>query len=194
MAMTVMAIGAAAVMSMQKAAVQGNFDARKTDIANSIARLWVERLQRDAMQWTLPNASNSSLNNFTNATLIQPYVDKGWYLPPVQGTAPALISPGFDILGRDLATTDLPNAQFCANVRLTWLVPQSLPVEPGLIRADVRVLWPRALYNSPLGGSGGGFCVDAVASSPTPDVYAAGQQPQYHAIYLTTNLRQNSTP
>jgi hypothetical protein len=192
MAMTVMAIGAAAVMSMQKAAVQGNFDARNTDLANSIARLWVERLQRDTMQWTTPSSANPNLNNFSDAKLIQPYVGRGWYLPPVQGTAPALTSPGFDNLGRDLAAIDLAKAQFCVNVRLTWLVPQSLPLEPGLIRADVRVVWPRGLYNSPLGGSASGFCVDAVASLPSPDVYVVGQQPQYHAIYLTTNLRQNS--
>ena len=190
MAMTVMAIGAAAVMSMQKAAVQGNLDARKTDVANSIARMWVERLQRDAMQWTLPSSANPVGNNFSNATLIQPFVGKGWFLPPITN-APDLISPGFDILGRDLDAANIQSAQFCANVRLTWLVPQSLPGEPGLLRADVRVLWPRALFNSPL-GAGGGFCVAAVANQVNPDSYTQGQQPQYHAIYVTTTIRENS--
>src|SRR5271165_2005192 len=70
MAMTVMTIGAAAVMSMQKASVQGNLDARETDVANSIARMWVERLQRDAMQWTQPNNQNPTLNNFSQAVLL----------------------------------------------------------------------------------------------------------------------------
>ena len=50
MAMTVMAIGGAAVMTMQKTSVTGNLDARKADVANSIARTWVERLQRDSMR------------------------------------------------------------------------------------------------------------------------------------------------
>jgi hypothetical protein len=80
----------------------------------------------------------------------------------------------------------------CANVRLNWLVPKSLPGEPGLIRADVRVLWPRALYGSPVGGSASGFCTDAVASLDNPDVFSLGQQPQYHAIYLTTAIKENA--
>jgi prepilin-type N-terminal cleavage/methylation domain-containing protein len=193
MAMTVMAIGAAAVMSMQKASVQGDLDARKTDMANSIARTWVERLQKDAMAWTLPSAANSSGNNFANAPLLANHVNGNWFLPVDEmGATPEVMSPGFDILGRDLIQANLPQAQFCANVRLTWLVPQSLPGEPGLIRADVRVLWPRALYNSPVGGTGAGFCIDAVASQANPDVYTLGQQPTYHAIYLTTTIKENA--
>jgi prepilin-type N-terminal cleavage/methylation domain-containing protein len=199
MAMTIMAIGAAAVMSMQKAAIQGNLDARKTDLANSIARTWVERLQRDAMNWTMPSSAYPTGDDFAAARLIQPYVGKGWYLPTalMKITTPETMSPGFDILGRDVEFNDLPNAQFCVNVRLTWLTPPALtasPVEPGLIRADVRVLWPRALFNSPLGGSAGGFCIDDVASQVNPDVYTAGTQPQYHAIYLTTILTENPAP
>jgi prepilin-type N-terminal cleavage/methylation domain-containing protein len=193
MAMTVMAIGAAAVMSMQKASVQGDLDARKTDLANSIARTWVERLQRDAMQWTLPSAANPAGNNFANAAILSNHVTGNWFLPTDEmGNTPEVMSPGFDILGRDLVATDLPNAQFCANVRLTWLVPQSLPGEPGLIRADVRVLWPRGLYNSPVGGTAAGFCTDAVATLANPDSFSKGQQPQYHAIYLTTTIKENA--
>jgi prepilin-type N-terminal cleavage/methylation domain-containing protein len=193
MAMTVMAIGAAAVISMQKATMQGDMDARMTDLANSIARTWIERLQKDSMQWTLPSSANPTGNNFANAQLLSNHVSGAWFLPTdYMGTAPESWSPGFDILGRDVAQTDLKTkAMFCANVRLTWLVQQSLPLEPGLIRADVRVLWPRGLYNSPVGGSGAGFCTDAVAAQANPDTYSLGQQPQYHAIYLTTTIKEN---
>jgi hypothetical protein len=193
MAMTVMAIGAAAVMSMQKASVQGDLDARKTDLANSIARTWVERLQRDAMQWTLPGAANPTGDGFPNAPLLANHMNGKWFLPTDEmGGTPETMSPGFDILGRDLVKTDLKTAQFCANVRLNWLVQKSLPGEPGLIRADVRVLWPRALYGSPVGGSASGFCTDAVAGLDNPDVFSLGQQPQYHAIYLTTAIKENA--
>ncbi|HEY8091971.1 MAG TPA: prepilin-type N-terminal cleavage/methylation domain-containing protein, partial [Polyangiaceae bacterium] len=103
MAMTVMTIGAAAVISMQKASVQGNLDARKTDVANSIARTWVERLQRDAMQWTLPNSANPAGNNIGNALLIGGNVTGTWFLPTqYMGGTPETMSPGFDILGRDV--------------------------------------------------------------------------------------------
>ena len=50
MALTVLAIGGAGVITMQKTSVTGNLDARKaTDVANSIARMWVERLRQDGM-------------------------------------------------------------------------------------------------------------------------------------------------
>src|SRR5579884_2793927 len=128
MAMTVLAIGAAAVMSMQKASMQGNLDARKTDVANSIARTWVERLERDAMKWTLPGPSNPAGNNMANALLVN-HANTGagkWFLPSDymtnSQTAVETMSPGFDVLGRDLPLAQLPNALFCVNVRLTWLV------------------------------------------------------------------------
>ena len=107
MAMTVATIGASAVMTMQKASVQGNLEARKADVANSIARAWVERLQTDAMQWTTPNAVVTT-SNFANAALLSGHVSAGpgtWYLPTdeMTGGAPETMSPGFDIVGRDLA-------------------------------------------------------------------------------------------
>jgi type IV pilus assembly protein PilV len=197
MAMTVMAIGASAVISMQRATMQGDMDARMTDVANSIARTWVERLQKDAMQWTLPSSANPAGNNFSNAKLLANHAGSSgtpaWFLPTdYMGGTPEAWSPGFDILGRDLVQANLKNATFCANVRLSWLVPQALPGEPGLLRADVRVLWPRGLYNSPVGGSAAGFCVDAVATQDNPDVFTLGQQPQFHAIYLTTTIKENA--
>jgi hypothetical protein len=174
MAMTVMAIGAAAVMSMQKASMQGNLDARKMDIANSITRTWVERLQRDAMQWTIPGPSQPVGSNFATAQLLSGNVTGQWFLPTQYvGSG---VSPGFDILGRDLATTDLPTALFCANLRLTWLTPT-------LIRADVRVLWPRGISGAP---PVGGLCTTAVAALTTPDPTV------YHAIYAVTGIQENA--
>jgi hypothetical protein len=199
MAMTVMLIGAAGVMSMQKASIQGNLDARTTDIANNIARAWVERLERDTMQWTCPGPACLSGNNMVNAKLLNGQVTGQWFLPNAYlgTTTPESMSPGFDILGRDLPSTQLVpspstgslGAEFCVNVRLSWLVPQVLPTEPGLIRADVRVLWPRAIVG---GIPAAGFCNAAVAALPDPETSApAGQTPFFHTIYMTTTLKEN---
>jgi len=188
--MTVMAIGAAAVMSMQKATVQGDMDARETDIANAIARTWVERLERDSLRWTLPSSASPNASNMP--PLLANHLTGAWFLPSdYMGATPETMSPGFDILGRDLDVANLGKAQFCVNVRLTWLVQQSLPNEPGLIRADVRVLWPRGLYNSPL-GNGASFCTAALAATPDPDPITAGVQPVYHSLYVTTTIRENT--
>jgi hypothetical protein len=197
MAMTVMFIGAAAVMSMQKATLAGDLDARKTDVANAIARTWIERLQRDAMQWTCPSPACAT-SNMSNALLLNAHVNGTWFLPSdYTGADPETMSPGFDILGRDLPMKELPpstvngwaGAQFCVNVRLSWLVPQALPNEPGLIRADVRVLWPRGIV---AGIPANGFCDATTAALTDPDtIVPTGQRPFFHTVYLTTDLMES---
>jgi prepilin-type N-terminal cleavage/methylation domain-containing protein len=200
MAMTVMVIGAAAVISMQKTSVTANFDARQTDVANAIARTWMERLQRDAMQWTCPGPACPSTGNNPQTALIvtSGNVTGAWFLPKqyLGVTTPESMSPGFDILGRDLPQTKLapdsvsgwPGAAFCVNVRLSWLVAQSIPVEPGLVRADVRVLWPRGIVG---GAPAAGFCDDTTAALVDPDSSAPqAQRPFFRSIYLTSALRE----
>ncbi|HEX8795686.1 MAG TPA: hypothetical protein VF765_32270 [Polyangiaceae bacterium] len=200
MALTVMSIGAAAVMSLQKTSVTGNFDARETDLAASIARTWVDRLHRDAMNWTMPNNSNPTTSNFSNAKLLSSPAYGSWTLPNFEmnapGTPPETMSYAFDMLGRDIPSsqaTGSPNpVVFCVNYRLNWLVPPNLApppggpaVEPGLIRVDLRVLWPRDIVSRPAGD----WCT-AVSTLANPET---DTQPDYHAIYLTTTVRQGGT-
>ena len=179
-AMTIMVIGAAAIMSMQKASVLGNLDARKTDIANSIARTWVERLQRDSMQWTLPSSLDRAGDTFYRATLLFNHsadFDKNWFWPSdyLDGN-----SYGFDILGRDLAAGDIAadatkgtaGAQFCVEVFVTTLVAKEL------FRVQLRVVWPRGIGSAPAG-----FCTKILGASPDMTLY--------HAIYVTTAIKEN---
>lgn len=191
-AMTVMAIGAAAVMSMQKASVQGNADARKTDVANSIARMWIERVERDATQWTQPNGANVLANNLGTATTLITNLDNGWFLP----AAPPPMSYAYDILGRDLQSADVGNAVFCVNMRLKTLVTgvavQGGAPVPQLIRADVRVIWLRGLGVNPSGA----FCNVSNGDLTAPDLNESNRAggPAYHAIYLTTAVKENPAP
>jgi prepilin-type N-terminal cleavage/methylation domain-containing protein len=202
MAMTVMAIGGAAVMTMQKTSVAANLDARKADVGNAIARTWVERLQRDAMQWTLPSPLAPTTNNIAKAAIIAQINSTGgnWFLPNQElGTSPSgteTMSPAFDILGRDLPGDQMGSAVFCVNVRLKWLTNGNLPSD--LIRADVRVIWPMGITNSLPS-----FCSAAVAAA-TPDpndnpgilreTGADGNQLAFHALYVTTVIRENAAP
>jgi hypothetical protein len=178
--MTIMAIGAAAVMTMQKASIQGNLDARKTDVANSIARMWVERLRRESMQWTVvPGNGGANIINPPSALLSQ---NVGAWGPPNANMALTVggvptTSYAFDILGRDLAQANLGNAAFCVNVVLANLTPT-------LLRADIRVLWPRGINGTPAG-----FCT---LVDPGLALGAASTL-LYHAIYVTTALTVNAS-
>jgi hypothetical protein len=181
MAITVMAIGSSAVISMQKASIQGNLDARRTDVANSIARAWVERIKHDAMLWTQPGPSSpgTGLGNIASAAILNAGIGSlnAWFLPTqdIAMAGSTTLSPGFDILGRDLPLANLGNALFCTNVRMNWLKQNEL------IRVDVRVLWPRGITGSTL--PAGGVCAVAAANAPDPLTY--------HAIYVTTAVRGN---
>jgi prepilin-type N-terminal cleavage/methylation domain-containing protein len=199
MAMTVMAIGGAAVITMQKTSVTANLDARRADVANSIARTWVERLQRDAMAWTQPGPASAG-NNIGNALIINEVVAGSgkWFLPVQEAgiTVPETMSPAFDILGRDLpGPPPFANPDFCVNVRLTWLNQTALAPFGDLIRADVRVLWPIGIINSYPG-----FCNTTTAALADPntdpnatrDPNADPSAPVFHTIYVTTSIRENA--
>jgi prepilin-type N-terminal cleavage/methylation domain-containing protein len=195
MGMSLLAIGAAAVISMQRASMQSNLEARKLDMANAISREWLERLRRDATQWTLPNSSNST-SNYANAQLLSTYLAYGalgqttaWSYPNAYLASAALpdgVSPGFDILGRDLKATDIlgststpSKAIFCTNIRLNWLVVNTL------MRAEVRVFWLRLLSS---GANTPDWCSQANASAVT------GDTSHFHFIYAATAIRQNPAP
>jgi type II secretory pathway pseudopilin PulG len=179
LSIVVLGIGAAGVMSMQKAAIQGNNDARMIDMGNAIAREWVERVRRDAMTWIPPTPLAPTPNWSTNTFLISQIglaanVGTFQYL-----TSPVTPSTGysiaFDILGRDYALPVVAGhtpPMFCTQVRGDWVVQDQL------LRATVRVYWLRQMLSAP---SGGLTCT----ATDAPDTNPATT---YHFVYATTSL------
>jgi prepilin-type N-terminal cleavage/methylation domain-containing protein len=184
-AMTLFAIGAAGVVGMQRTVVQGGNDARHFDQASNIARLWLGRLQRDAMMWTQPNAAFPAANNLANTSWLNVLATGSctttWCQPPS-------VSPGqsgaFDIWGRDLGPT-APAAphEFCAQYKLNFIAGNSLAPAGTVIRAEVRVVWARidrALIVD---------CNAYPAWPSNPDL--APTSYNYHFVYAATTLRPN---
>jgi type II secretory pathway pseudopilin PulG len=177
-AMTLFAIGAAGVIGMMRATMQGNADARRFDIATSIANEWLGRLRRDSMTWTQPNAAINTSNIATTtiwlnnvASLPTPLpAGANWILPPTP-TPQFGGSPSFDAIGRELTAAEAPF--FCVNYRLDWLLVNST------IRAEVRVFWPR--YESAAPAS----CTPAIADAATAPA-------DYHFVYATSTIRRNA--
>lgn len=184
-ALTIVLVGSAGVITMQRATIQGNVDARRMDLANAIARAWVERLRADSMLWTLPAARNPA-DNFANAPLLQKVAnvaDATWFRPDQRLNDAPFWSPGMNVLGADVPQSDLGDdfnryVMFCTNVRLTWLIQGSL------MRADVRVYWPRGVTAGPEPH----FC----AQEPDPTLETMTDR--YHFVYATTAIRRNSLP
>lgn len=185
-AMTLFAIGAAGVISMQKASIQGNADARRYDIATGIGAEWIARLRRDSMSWTEPNATVTT-NNFGNTlwlrnTSMLPTPlpdDTGWLLPgPVATTNYFGTSYAFDVLGREVPAGSA-DTFYCVNYRLGWLQTDPANAGAGLTaRAEVRVFWPR--FSQPPAAN----CNPATANGASPS--------RFHFLYTTTTVRRNA--
>jgi hypothetical protein len=185
LAMTVLMIGSAGVMTMQKVAVQSNLDARKLDVANAIMHDWLERLTADSMQWTLPANNVTGAPNLVNTKwLSQPW--GFWSLPALPAGYPAAEgnSPAFDILGRDLDSGDAPNAVFCTHIRLDQIASDS-SANPTLLRATVIVFWRKLLVTSQQNPAGNCTAYFDVAANE------AGNPGTWHIIYGSTAIRKN---
>jgi hypothetical protein len=183
MALTLLMIGSVGVMAMQRAAVQGNADAREMDVATSIARMWIERLERDATLWTPSVVPVVPPANLPSAVLVNENTTGQWYIPQTRlvGAAPQndTESAGFDILGQDMGSLTQPGLRYCVNVRLT-----PLTTDQTLIRAEVRVFWPRNLSIAP----------DVNYCNTTPPAALDTDTTKYHFVYAATALRQNVLP
>lgn len=187
MAMTLFAIGAAGVIGMQRAVIQGGEDARRADMAMNIANTWIARLQRDSGFWTQPNATAPDKVDL-NVTRWLKNVDTCSNLfcnIPIPAAPAAGLSPAFDSFGRDLPT-GMTDAVYCVQHRLTWIVPPGVgptypnPMPTGLMRVEVRVYYAR------LEGTAIGNC--ATAAVPPEAVPAVSP---YHFVYATTAIREN---
>ncbi len=184
MAMTLFAIGAAGVIGMQRAVIQGGEDARRADMATNIANEWIARLQRDAGFWTQPNSAVPNKIDLNQTRWLKD-VDKPCanFCNIAMPTAPAAgLSPAFDSFGRDLpfGTTE---AVYCVQYRLQWIVPPGIgPAYPkleltGLMRAEVRVYYARLEQTAV-----------TKCSTPPPEVIPAVSP--FHFVYAATAIRE----
>jgi type IV pilus assembly protein PilV len=185
LSITVLAIGATGVIAMQKAAVQGNTDARELDMANAIGNEWMERIKRDATLWTPSTTVTVPPANIGKAVLVNENITGQWFIPKARFVAAApqndVESPGFDTLGRDVTSLDYDGngLHYCVNVRLT-----PLTTDQTMIRAEVRVYWPRMLTAK----------LDPKYCNSVPQAGLDLETDKYHFIYLVSAIRQNVQP
>lgn len=183
MSMTLLLIGSVGVMAMQRAAVQGNADAREMDLASSIARGWLERAERDSMLWTPSPVSVMPPANISSALLINENLTGKWFVPKsrlvANGAQNDVESAGLDILGQDMASLTAAGLRYCVNLRFT-----PLTTDQTLIRAEARVFWPRNLTVAP----DPNFCNQAPPATLDSDTQ------KYHFVYAATAVRQNVQP
>lgn len=169
MALGLLAVGAAGIVAMEKAAVVGNASARTVATATALAERWVERLRADAMLWnnTTP-LSDLGETRWLKTVSVTPGL---WTLPTV---LPGEAAPYADPLGADIIlANDTSAIAYCTHVMYRQITPK-------MINATVRVTWRRD--SSPIDCSDPGlFALDTDAG-------------RYGAVYLTTGFMTQERP
>jgi len=160
--MVITVIGFLAMIHLQAGVIRGNTTTWDMVTATNLAQHVLESIRLESVEWTNDSVQGPTQGQFK-------------YLQHVNDTVPPAVGTGsgwlraFDVpnapfqmvnqLGRDAAYNpgslvqfpDTRNRRFCVQYRLTWLILNYL------IRAEVRVAWPRedgrgGLYDAcPLG-------------------------------------------
>jgi len=170
MALGIFAIGVTGVFAMQRVTSGSNAHAKNLAIASYAAESWLEELAIDGTRWTQTNMLTSG----NTVWLKQVNTSQAWFLPAASGS----FGPGFDPLGAYAANTA---ASFCTHVRLTRLLPEPT----GLLRAEVRVFWPKP---GPTWTGATSYCP---ATATDAEVGTVGDATaNFHFVYKATVVRQ----
>lgn len=173
MAMTVFAIGVTGIAAMQKITLASNLHAKQLAIATHIAQSWQERLTADTALWP------STALALTGTQWLAASAEAEWVRAPTNtaGSFGAM----FDPLGQ--FTTDVNNAYFCVDIRLTPMSSSGTTAVQGngLIRSEVRVFWPREGREP----SGAAYCDPNEGASIGP-----GSDDDFHFVYDVSAVRQ----
>lgn len=188
MALTVLGIGMLGIVALQTSTIGATQDAQSFTVANTVARTWVERLQRDAQRWNHPSTFSSATDLGTTAWLQNvTAIPNQWFRPAMVPLLEPTASPAFDRLGRDISLADTVMMQneniYCTHLRLRQLYPT-------LIKAEIRVFWKKrrmanyATYSTY--GLTGGLC------STVGNEAALGKDDQnFHWNYVVTGIAQS---
>ena len=135
-AIGILMVGGVGIFAIEEGAIIANAEARRMATAQHVAATVIERIRRDALNWTLggPSMPSTALDRTTylvNAGGVPGVGATAWMRTPMAGTE----SFGFDYWGND--TTVAASMAFCAQMRFEWVYPNQA------IRADVRVYYPR---------------------------------------------------
>lgn len=162
MALTILAIGAAGLFSLQSVAIQGNTEAANLSAASNIARGWIDHIKTDALSWN--SAGPLPPNDIADTALLDT-LGAAWTSLSVTGNPQR----------RD--GTEAANGLFCAQARA--IAPTSTGVLGAIngLEVTVRVWW---FKGKSLDRAGFANCGQAVAAAMTGDLQ------RFHWVYMTT--------
>lgn len=178
MALAIFSIGVTGIVAMQSITAATNGFAKNMSVATAVARSWQERLAMDGTLWGGRGNWPITQTIWLQQILTQ---NNNWILPANDSTA--TFGPAADAKGQFVNHTANPAAPvFCTHVRLTQLIDPATRPGSGLIRAEVRVFWPKDTH---AWNGGAPYC----AASANVDAIGLATN-DFHFVYQTTAIRQ----
>lgn len=189
MSLAVLAIGVSGVIAMQKVTLASNRHAKNLAVATAVAQTWADALAADATQWNSSTdlGDTAWLNNVQTS-------ERQWIRPTWDATHQ--LGAGFSALGDPVSDANTKQSAYCTHIRLAWLhgaPTSSQPTGSGLIRAEIRVFWPREGVIqreglSPANAPPGDFC--GASTDPQTLLNTTDKLENYHVIYMATAVAQ----
>ena len=186
MSLSVLAIGVSGVIAMQKVTVATNRNAKELAIATRVAEAWADQLTADATTWELDSNGNSTRGQTIWLVSADPTQTIDWFVPNYSATRG--FGAAFDAFGNPINPTTTPAlGYFCAHIRFAFLHSETAPTGGnGVIRAQVRVFWPREDVTTTLPAA----VINNLCSvdRPTFDSNVGA----FHVVYLSTAVRETA--
>ena len=140
----VVVVGFLAVFALQFAALDANVNAMRYTEATNLAEAWMGVLRRESIMWNQRGGIDLTVADMPNLTT-------GLVLPGAADTTGgwtvAAIHAGGNPVDKNLTTgaATSPGFIYCIHQRLTWMDVRdsSNLFSAELLRAEVRILWPR---------------------------------------------------
>lgn len=197
MALTVLALGAAGIVAMQRVTLESNRYAKNLAIATRVGEAWADQLVADSSRWT-PLSPIGNTMWLNQAGACSGSVAPGSWIEPAWSSE-RLFGPAFDALGNPVdlgVSTPDSFTQFCVHLRFAWLHCEQPPTGAGtkgsgIVRAEIRVFWRREDDRT---SSSAAFvttgqpklCNPEDVDGVTADIDNGG----YNAIYMSTAIRE----
>ena len=171
MALGILSVGIVAIYGMQMISLRGNVDAQDMTVASHIAESWLENLRLDGVEWNHSQPDDLADTVYLNQIKTNPNV----WLVANDGKPYNRMSQPIDPNDDTIADYFKDNAKYCIHYRLDWVLPDTL------MRADVRVLWPKISSDQSHYSSCG---------ISAPETMAADNI-RINSVVLTTTISQN---
>jgi len=190
MSLVVLAIGTTGIIAMQRVVIESNRYAKNLATATRIGEAWGDELAADAQLWsTTTNSSGLVTATVGNTDWLKNIGTLSWFRPAY--VARRQFGPAFGPLGQTVdPATQGDLAQFCVDLRLGWLRPEvnvgSGVSGDGVIRAQIRVFWPREDVPAVATNPNGRAPCDP-SNGPGAD---DSNLDFFNVIYLTTTVRE----